>query len=249
MQYLVCKFEPRQKKRCRMIFKKNKFIKLFLVAFLYLCQTGYGQIVGGDNSHMIEEGWISSSAVGILESMKLKYTRPDGFKEAYKYSECFTPGAKLSLTLGCIDNKLYSEEEDFIIFMPVRPLLSPEVIARWKKRTPNFSYDIDSLHIKQVKHIIKTWYGDMAGDKWENYVDYYPPVEAKAKFNADTVITFSINLTKDEFYKNRYKYLDVFLIQKNGRGFIAFYSFYDEKGKSNLESYRDKLESVLQFEQ
>lgn len=218
--------------------------------FICLWKPGFGQevaIVGGDNSHLLGEGWIAPQDVAILKSMKLKYKKPRGFKEAYRASECFEPNSKLSLSLTCVVNKLYTKEEDFIAFMPLHRVFGPEEIADWKKIIPNFNYDVDQILNSNLKRIIRVWYGDEAAGDWEQYVTYYPTAEAKRKFNADKAVTFSIKLDSAEYF-DRYKYLDVFSIQKKGRGSVSFYCFYDEKGKKNLAKYKKAIEGVLRYE-
>lgn len=224
---------------------------LLFLALFCLCQTGFGQqiyIIGADNSHLLGKGWMAPESVAYLKSMKLNYKKPDGFKETYLASECFEPNSKLARMLTCVGNKLYTEEGDFIVFMPVYPILSPKDVANWKEIIPNFKYEIDQLHINQVRQMIKVGLGDKAAGEWRKHVTYYSTKDAKSKFNADTAITFSLKLDSTEYYKNKYKYLDVLLIQKNGRSFVGFYCFYDEKGKKNLPKYRKAIEDILRYE-
>ena len=224
--------------------------KLLLLIFVCLWQSGFSQqvyIIGEDNSNLLGKEWISPEAVATLKSMKLNYKKPEGFNEAYLVSECFEPNSKLALALTCISNKLYTDKGDFITFMSVIPFLSTKDIADWESTVPNFNYDIDQLHNNKLRHIMKIWYGDSAAEDWQHYLSYYSTVKAKSKFNADTAITFSITLDSAEYY-DKYNYLDVFLIQKNGRGFVTFYSFYDEEGKKNLDKYKKEIEGILRFE-
>ena len=234
------------------IVKRISLINLFVLFFLFLSQTGFGQeyyIIGGDNSHLKEEGWMSSLDKNILKSMKLSYEKPEEFKEAYLgASECFKSNPKLSRMFTCINNKLYTEEEDYITFMPIYRMLTPEEVSQFDKMFPNINHGNDHAHINQIRNMIKRWYGDHAGETWEDYVTYYPTEEAQRKFNADTVITFSIELNTTEYYNDRYKYIDVLFIHKKGRRYVYLISFYDEKGKKNLAKYREAVEGILRYE-
>jgi len=180
--------------------------------------------------------------------MKLNYKKPDGFKEAYLTSECFELDSKLARMLTCIGNKLYTDEEDFIAFMPVYPVLSPKDIADWKEIIPNFKYEIDQLHINEVRQMIKVGLRYRAAKEWKKHVTYYSTKETKRKFNADTAFTFSLKLDSADYYKDRYQHLDILFIQKNGIGYGHFICFYDENGRKNIVKYRRAIEGVLRYE-
>ena len=231
---------------------KNAILKgLALCVFVMLSQAGLAQqvyIVGADNSHLLGKGWMPPEHVAILKWMKLNYKKPHGFKEAYLESECFSSNPKLALLLTCISNKLYNDEGDFIAFMPIYPVLSPQAVAEWKKIIPNFKYEMNQIHISQAREMIKLDIGDKAAEEWRKHVTYYSEKDAKRKFNADTAFTFSLKLDSGQYYKDRYQYLDVLFIQKNGRSFVNLCCFYDETGKKNLPKYWKAIEGLLRYE-
>lgn len=84
---------------------------------------------------------------------------------------------------------------------------------------------------------------------WTKILHYYPEEVVKNKFNADTVVRFSITLQPEDYYKKKFKYVDALFLQKNGRSYVYFYCFYTEKAKKRFDKYWQKIEGVLRYEE
>ncbi|WP_346238037.1 hypothetical protein ABDK00_003070 [Niabella insulamsoli] len=91
--------------------------------------------------------------------------------------------------------------------------------------------------------------GKNASFNWKPHVNYYPQDEAKAKFNADTAIHFSISLKDKEYFKGKYKYIKALFLQKNDSGFVNLYCLYTEEGKKNIHQYWKALETILRYDE
>lgn len=61
----------------------------------------------------------------------------------------------------------------------------------------------------------------------------------------DTVITYPLKMWQK--YENKYNYCQVIIIQKNARGLICLYCFYNDKGKRILSYYMRSLEGMFWY--
>lgn len=68
---------------------------------------------------------------------------------------------------------------------------------------------------------------------------------AKQAFNADTVITYPLQVWKS--YKGKYNHCEVVMIQKNGRSFVQLFCLYTDKVVSRLDSYMKQLEGMIWY--
>lgn len=231
------------------VFKCLIFLALFCLSQESFCQAQVYLI--GDTSKPVDKSvGLDRYYIDILKSMKLTYKKPDGFKEV-PGMECFNKMKKpnrLAIMLSCESNQLYADDEHFTSFMPLHRNFTQQDIIVWKKMFPKLNYDVNELHIGQIKGNINAAFGEKAALEWRNYVTYYSNEDAKNMFNADTVITFFVKLDSNEYYKGKYKYFDALFIQKNGRGFVNFYCFYDDEGKKNLAKYMKGIEGSLWYE-
>jgi hypothetical protein len=92
---------------------------------------------------------------------------------------------------------------------------------------------------------MKIFFGNDAS-AWKNQFVYCSD-EAKAKFNADTVISCMIQLPETEYYQDKYGYCKVIIIQKKGDGCLPLYCFYDDVAAENVEKYLNAVEGVFKY--
>lgn len=184
-----------------------------------------------------------------LTSMKLPYQKPKGFKEVGK-SECFKDYPKLESTFSCLSNRLVSNDEQFISFIAIPKVFTEKFQKQMETLFLGREFDyVDKQHANQIKGIIRSYYNEEAAKHWRDSVTYYPPDITKEKFNADSVISYSIALRPEDYYRNKYKYIDILLLQKKGRGYVYFVSFFTDKARQNINYYREKIEGVLRYEE
>lgn len=195
----------------------------------------------------IEYKWMGTSS-RTLTLMKIAYTKPDGFEEDGKYVS-FGEYPKLGQMFSCLGNCLKSDDGQFLAFISVNDIFTQDFADNMKSFFPGKSFDfVDKQHLNQIKYVIMSYYGEEIADNWKSLLDYYPEEEANIKFNADTVIRFSLALQPQDYYKKKYKYIDALFLQKKDRGYINFYCFYTDKGKKKLDFYWKKIEGVLHYE-
>ena len=178
----------------------------------------------------------------------------------YTYNENYIPDStylKCNIHRGMPDGTHISSNDGHLIaILEVRPPLMPEDTLFWG--------GIDKQHIYLSERLIKFVYGEtkvVDGEefeiKWKNYVSYLSDTEMKRKINADTVIIISLPPMYEDYYMKprasdnsntkHYPYCTVLMIQKNGRGYIPMYFFYDEVGKKDLEVHIEAIASSFRY--
>jgi len=225
------------------IMKKHLFLTALLLVFHFLCNA---QKIIFDDTTKYDGKWMIKGDFLLLKSMKVVYNRPLHFYEV-KGAECFKKYPKLENILACAFNQLHSNDEQFIVFIHVEFFTKKDSIDM-KRSFPNMKFDvIDKMPNKKTKYDIRMSFGDEAAANWREYVDFYPTDKAKSIFNADTVMKYSIKLQPQDFYLEKYKNLDVLVLQKKGGGYITLYCFYTEEGKKELPLYWKEIEGVFRY--
>lgn len=85
----------------------------------------------------------------------------------------------------------------------------------------------------------------------ENVI-YLPDNQAKEKFNADTLICYSLPVKAvngDKKFGRKYSDCEVTIIQKKDVGPVIFYSFFTPESYKNRAAYFEKLEQSFSFRQ
>ena len=170
----------------------------------------------------------------IIERMRMSYTPPSFFEKNTNTRECFEYSTKMWISFGCNFPFFISKDKEMLVFLDAYNEGQNNYISKEEFLEQGLLY-----------------LGEKASMKWEDYVTYYPKNETKRIFNADTVIQYTITLLPKDFYKKnekKYKYVDVLFIEKKGRGYVYFYSFYTDKAKKNITSYRKQIETIVRYE-
>jgi hypothetical protein len=199
----------------------------FLYIFCFLSISAHAQV------------WQTDWNRELIETMCLEYHKPEGFTEI-SGDESFNYKQMLRSALGIIYSILSSEDEHFIVFMRIDEIFTPD-------KAKKYSYDLtDVEHISQIQGIMKVFFGNDVS-AWENQIEYYND-EAKAKFNADTVVSCLIQLPATEYYQDKYGYCKVIIVQKKGRGYLPLYCFYDDIAAKNVEKYLVAIEGIFKYQ-
>lgn len=195
-----------------------------------------------------EYRWMGTFGLTVSDEMKLKYHKPSGF--SYEDSvECFKDYPKLEKTFSCKSFQLHSNDEQFIAFLEFVPQYTKELETTINGLFPQHARElVDNQHRWQMRARIRAYYGDEIGETWVDSIKLHSTKEAREKFNADSVFSFSIRLRPSDYYKKDFKYVKALLIQKNGRGYACIYSFYTDKAKSRFGKYWRKIENFLRYE-
>jgi hypothetical protein len=183
-------------------------------------------------------GMMSSVKRDILDSvMNLNYTHPEGYILDSTYFERIDDVylSRIHAAISVFDEThLASRDGHFLTFLLIQEPSTRE-------------NSVDKEHIYEIKNLVKELYGEKNVDKWEKYVRFYSSQDAKREFNADTVISLSLPKEKNGYYVSPYPYGSVLVIQKNNRGYLPMFCFYDETGKKNLEKYMSDLKGAFRY--
>jgi hypothetical protein len=120
-------------------------------------------------------------------------------------------------------------------------------MKRYFPNMPLFNV-IDKMPNKKTKNNMRESIGEEAAANWREYVDFYPTDKAKNIFNADTALKYSIKLQPQDYYLEKYKYLDLLVVQKKGGGCVNVQCFYTEEGKKELPLYWKEIEGIFRYE-
>ncbi len=191
--------------------------------------------------------WMGTNSK-TLTKKGMTYKKPRGFIEKGN-TECFKDYPKLNRVFTCMSNLLVSKNGDVTTFLVNYPIRTQELENELNELMPKYNRSmVDKQHFWQMRAIFLTYFGNEVETSWQDSLVYYSPQKTKQIFNADTAYRFTINLRPEDFYLKKYKYVDVFLMQKKGRGYVYFVSFYTDKAKKSIKKYRKRIEGVLRYE-
>jgi hypothetical protein len=198
-------------------------------------------------------GMMSVNKRDILDSvMNLHYVHPKGYILDTTYNDWkdnfYSDGIRRIIgTL--VETRLISEDGHFSTFLYINePFTREDSIKMSVKMNGNGISDrVDKEHIYRVKEIVGEFYGEKKAARWKKYVRYYTSQDSENQFNADTVIFLSLPKMKKEYYVSPYPYCSVLIIQKNDRGYLPMFCFYDEIGEKNLEKYLSDLRGAFRY--
>ena len=188
--------------------------------------------------------WLGEKSLSFTR-FGLDYKKPFGFKEVSKW-EWFEDNEALGNFFS--STHLISKDEQFIAFGPVfcQPLTGLN-LTMTKTLFPDVNSDIlINAHLYQLRMILRDYFG--ADVDWKEMLQFYPDDVAKKRFNADAAIRTSYTLRPKDYYKEDFKYVDIFLLYKKNRGFVCFYCVYTDRAQKKLKKYWKRIEGVLKFE-
>lgn len=189
---------------------------------------------------------VVKDPVDIVKSMKLEYKKPSGFEEL-RSSECFKPYPKLERIITCAYGLLRSTDQQFIVVTTLyRPLTKDDSVFI-SRISPNRITSLDWLHEANIKSNIEESLGKDSAQYWRNYVKYYPSNKVRKIFNADSAITYSVNLDLRNYYQRKYRYLDVLCVAKKRRGVMYFFYLYTDEGRKRYSDYRASFEGAFRY--
>ena len=118
-----------------------------------------------------------------------------------------------------------------------------------KTENINQSFGLNSYTLSLNQSHIKADFGSNIGkgiDSLEGFpIKYKSSKYAHEAFNADTVITYPLKMWQK--YEDQYNHCQVVVIQKNTRGLVCLYCFYNDRRKRKLNRYLKSLEGMFWY--
>ena len=208
--------------------------------------------------------WLGPNSRTFTHFMGLTYLTPEGFTEKpFNRESSFRGNLLLANTFVFIGTfgQLQSDDGEMVAFFNVvdhRPFL-----PRFNPDVPEESH-IDNRHVSRIRtlynefHIFKAYTQGLIEPPtflrrrpfqldWRESANFFSSEEARSKFNADSAFFLTLRLPPGYYHQDKFGYMDVFGLQKNGRGFIYIYSFYTETAMQNIECYRRRLWGSVHF--
>lgn len=185
-----------------------------------------------------------------LSRNQVKFTQPADFdlvRPGKDYLECFHSEKYTSFNPASLTNfvdKLISKDKNFVAFIEIPPVFSRDSVYIDADPLPDLKLDINTSHCKDIRFDFRWNTGhNLSLDQCP--ISYKTSGYARSAFNADTVLTYPLKMWKK--YENKYNNCQVMVIQKNTRGYICLYLFYNDKGKMNFEHYMKSLNGVFWY--
>lgn len=185
-----------------------------------------------------------------LSRNQVKFTQPADFdlvRPGKDYLECFHSEKYTSFNPASLTNfvdKLISKDKNFVAFIEIPPVFSRDSVYIDADLLPDLKLDINTSHCKDIRFDFRWNTGhNLSLDQCP--ISYETSGYARSAFNADTVLTYPLKMWKK--YENKYNNCQVMVIQKNTRGYICLYLFYNDKGKMNFEHYMKSLNGVFWY--
>lgn len=153
----------------------------------------------------------------------------------------------LENAFDCLSTGVKSKNKQVIIFFSYPSIFTNEFGKKMEAMFGGSHQFEDWQHYMQLRAILRAYFGE--DYDWHKDLQYYPDWEAKTKFNADTAILVSFPLRKEDYYKRKYKYVDILVLQKQGRGYIYLTCFSTDKAKARFDDYWQKIEGLFRYEE
>lgn len=223
-----------------------KFLLIFFSTLLPASLSAQWIVFDTDHEHI-----LSLMDWDALGTMKLEYRPPEGFIGRFD-TECFESMPKFKKAHNCFVSHIESKDSNLVVFYYFPSVFTRKDSIRYKKIFPDFQhYGVDLAHF----HIIDLdLQASLQKDKeWvkrnrKKYVTYHSQAYAKQAFNADTVISYPINLYGKKLW-DRYDRLKAIMLQKNGGGYAVLYCFYNDRGEKNWDTYMKSIEKMLRYKE
>ena len=182
----------------------------------------------------------------VLDSvMNLQYTQPNGYYTNAGYLD-WTQGAYFrAAEILMSEPRFVSDDGNFFAMFPVRqPIVCNAAESHSKKK--NDCDDVNKEHINLTKKLVLEFYGKEELDNWKDYALYHSSSEAKSKFNADTALYLLLPILDEPYFKD-YPYCSVLMIQKNGRGFLPIFCFFNDDGMNDIDTHSAAIERAFRY--
>lgn len=144
-------------------------------------------------------------------------------------------------------NYLLSNDSNFIVYVSAPPIYCGDkdsIYADLSLKT-GFMIEVNTCHLERIKGDFFENTGERVTSLYNLPLSYKSSKYAREAFNADTVITYPLKMWQN--LENKYNHCQVMIIQKNRRGCIALYCFYNDKGARKLSHYIKTLKNIFWY--
>lgn len=228
---------------------KKKQIAVVFFLLLLITSKVHSQ-KNGSQKELFPVDWYT------LDRNQVQYNQPKKFTfgidtlqgENTIRIKCFTSEQYRGL-YPVFHNHLISDDHNFMVYIDISPVYS-------KTGCKDSTY-MDSGLMSELKIKISTYHlTHIKGDFWQNIgkkveslenlpVTYKSSKYAHKSFNADTVATYPLKMWHKLY--NKYNHCQVIMIQKNKRGVIFLYCFYNDASARKLNRYLKALKGIFWF--
>ncbi len=184
----------------------------------------------------------------LFAQKRIIYTKPKGYIKDNNIDD-YKKQKRLRNTFGMATEPWTSVDGEVLFYWQNYPIRTKEFqkSALYKALSKRKESIVDKQHCYQTKEMFRSYYGKKITSSYRDSLTFYSQKEAKLKFNADTVYRFSIRLRPEDFYKKKYKTVEVIFLQKKGCGWVNLICFYTDKGKKRINRYRKQIEAVFKY--
>ena len=238
---------------------------LFLAHQMAFAQRDTIRVATIEDLPIIHE-WLGQHSLTLTHFMGLTYHTPEGFTEKpVRETVRFFENRILDGTFFFLmrpRGQLQSDDGEMVAFFNV--LNHDHFLPRFNPYVPEVPRCIGIGHVATIREAYNEFHTSKALAQglierpargilrplqldWRESANFFSSEEARSKFNADTAFFLTLRLPPGYYYQDKFGYMDVFGLQKNGRGFIYIYSFYTEAAMQNIECYRRRLWDSVHF--
>ena len=220
---------------------KNRQYLVFVV-LMQISLGGFSQNTKNINqSFGLNSYTLSLNQIKYKQPANFNYIRRELGNEEYLKCIFADPGA---IYQGYW-HKIISKDKNFVAIIDIPPVWSKDSVHIFMELAPESKIKINTYHLSHIK----ADFGSNIGkgiDSLEGFpIKYKSSKYAHEVFNADTVITYPLKMWQR--YGDQYNHCQVVVIQKNSRGFVCLYCFYNDKGERKLNRYLKSLEGMFWY--
>ena len=182
----------------------------------------------------------------VLCQNQVTYKTPENFdfiklkRNKEEYLHCI-----FKRTYEAYRYKVRSKDKNFVAVICIPPVYSIDSVNIYFELAPDLIMEISTYHLNHIKADFWHNRGEPVTSTAGLPLEYKSSQYARQAFNADTVIIYPLKVLKK--YKKKYNHCQALLLQKNSRGPICLYCFYNDKGEKKLDTYLKSLEGMFWY--
>lgn len=180
-----------------------------------------------------------------LDSLGLVFNPPK-FLKIQGSTDCYDDDKILKQVLSCQINRFEINNQECRVYLQVVSYLSYNVPGDPLNFDKTKILDPDPL-IHKLKTDLKSAYGEINSEKFNQLVGRYNNQQVKKLFNADMAINYKITLPKNESYPVDFTNVDVFMMRKDGRPAIIILILYSDRAKPFIKMKKKLIYKSFKF--
>ena len=181
----------------------------------------------------------------------VNYKLPRGFKDLNTKErwekEDSSYFSRLNLMPCC---PVISSKDEECLLLYMLPYFFPDNMTRMAVAMRGREETVESYrrgaHRFQINMILENIY-DEDQYVFEDLVTIFSEKEARSRFNADSILLFTIPIPEGILYRDKYKHATCMYIYKDSRPFVGLFLFFTEKGFRKSEKYISRLNKTIWY--